>query len=257
MIEPVAEGERVSLDYHHAFYDPTPTRQEALLAGTFGFVCRCDRCLAPDDTRGFSCPRRGCPGPVYPPGVDSPETSWHCMACEKTLSVEHVLRRLQAEQRASEERGTKDIAWVDKIVGDRLLLESHHLVWEVLLEVGTKLARRRRACLEGTAAAVWARVLRGVARVYPPWHVETIKFFEIQGQIYVRQGRLRRAAKSFHRAWEISRVCSGPTAWSTRTWLDLATDPPRSDAELQYRYAKAQHHGFIRQQCVLGNVISS
>ena len=59
-------------------------------------------------------------------------------------------------------------AALEAVLAQKVLHESHHLVWGCMVNLGHRLAGNPVCCRDGSAARVWARVLRVARRVLPP-----------------------------------------------------------------------------------------
>lgn len=65
----------------------------------YGFECACDSCTSlPDRCRAFTCPKKGCPGPVCPCGTGKDLAGWKCLVCSKGLTAKERQERERAEE---------------------------------------------------------------------------------------------------------------------------------------------------------------
>lgn len=105
-IRSIGEGDMVTFSYlENLPQTPTFHRRQELMR-TKSFLCKCERCMAPDCAHSFPCP--GCEDlvPGSPAELED-GVPWFCQACNKTLDKDALLRleAVHKERADQSERG--------------------------------------------------------------------------------------------------------------------------------------------------------
>jgi hypothetical protein len=184
VVRPVREGDALSIDYCDATFEPTAARRAYLLQD-YGFECTCDRCIKqPDVCRAFCCPAGGgrCGGKVCPIGLGNKPADWRCLTCGRQLPDIARKRYLKIEAALAEE-GPVDLEEVEEVLEHNVFKESHHIIVDALVELGTLYAKDDELICNGSAEAIWNRVISLSQEVLPEVHPHKAIYYDNLAQV--------------------------------------------------------------------------
>ena len=232
----LAVGDHLTIDYGNFFYEPREDRQQTLLE-SYGFECRCQKCQEGRDTaRAFYC--AACAGGAVVPHYHKGEIKcWQCINCESVCDSRKIaiLERIEAAFGDSEPPAR--VEDVDKIIGQKTLHSTHFLLWSTLRYLGQNFAGNPFRCRNGSAAAVWKRVIATAEQVLPTRHPEKVALYDALAQIFIASGDTEKASKAFFQAHRESVACAGSETPPTLLLKKLAENPPKSVEDLRKCYS--------------------
>lgn len=86
------------------------------------------------------------------------------------------------------------------------------------------------------AVFLWEILTQNLCTVLPEYHHEKVIFNDSLAQSYILAGKSKAAAQTYQKAYEQSRIVSGPDHPATQDLKSLATNPPKDKQELLTRY---------------------
>lgn len=268
-IRDISVGERISIDYGNNYYQSTAERVGSLLE-SYRFTCKCPMCLGPDLKRAFVCNK--CPtGAVFPIGVGLNQEGdclfSTCETCGSPPDLNYRKLCLQKEEECESNppMSLEEIANITTV--QRVLLESHHLIFwasdDLAMRLATK-ARSQGATLNETAnnskgaadaanksnlcyreaLVAMNHTVRLLEVMLPPVHQEKVLYYDRLGQLAVAAGEHEIATVNFQKAHEMSCVACGENHPSTLQIRELLLQSPRNLTDLMLHYSRSGFHKY-------------
>jgi hypothetical protein len=119
---------------------------------------------------------------VCPIGLGNKPADWRCLTCGRQLPDIARKRYLKIEAALAEE-GPVDLEEIEEMLEHNVFKESHHIIVDALVELGTLYAKDDELIRNGSAEAIWNRVISLSQEVLPEVHPHKAIYYDNLAQV--------------------------------------------------------------------------